>query len=181
MPPKKQEHNYARHMKISDLDILHSGWVLKKKRKKMQGYAKRFLVLTRDGVLTYSLSPDKTTRDSIAIPHASVTTSKRHGTLHVDSGSAVFHIKMLGAAEFDTWRNHLRSFIPEQIEGAKRRIYVSSQDGKDLEPIDLSHLFSSSRTVGSLIQAVSDKVKQMQRDKIDQPSMMSMVMPGRGE
>lgn len=54
------------------------------------GYAKRYLVLTREGDLTYSLSPDKPTRDSIVVPHASVTTSKRHGTIHVDSGSTTF-------------------------------------------------------------------------------------------
>lgn len=179
MPPRKrEEREYARHMKVKDLDVLHSGWVLKKKRKKMQGYAKRFLVLTRDGILTYATSPDKLTRDSIAIPHASVTTSKRHGTLHVDSGSSVFHIKMLGAADFDTWHDQLKSFIPESAEGAKRRIYVSSENGKDLEPVDLSHLFASSRTVGSLITAISDKVKQMQRDKVDQSYLMSLI-PGK--
>lgn len=54
------------------------------------GYAKRFLILTKEGMLTYSMDPEKPTRDSIEIPHASVTSSKRHGTLHVDSGSSVF-------------------------------------------------------------------------------------------
>lgn len=177
--PNRRETNgqHANGIMVKDLDVLHSGWVLKKKRKKMQGYAKRFLVLTTDGTLTYALSPDKPTRDSIKIPHASVTTSKRHGTLHIDSGASVFHIKMLGGADFEMWRNRLRSFIPEQSDGVKHRIYVASSDGKDLEPVDLTHLFMASQSVGDLITAVNNKVKQMQHDKIDQPSMLSMVNP----
>lgn len=71
-------------------DVLAEGWVLKKKRKKIQGYAKRYLYLTREGILTYSLEPGKPTRDFIEIPHASVLSSKRHNTIHVDSGSSVF-------------------------------------------------------------------------------------------
>lgn len=61
------------------------------------GYAKRYLILTKQGLLTYSLSPKKPTRDAIEVPHASVTSSKKHGTLHIDSGSSVFRESLLFA------------------------------------------------------------------------------------
>ena len=89
-------------------------------------------------------------------------------------------IKMLNAEDFESWRAHLRSFIPEQDAASSKRVYVSANNGKDLEAVDLSHLFSSSRAVGSLITAVSEKVRQMQKDKIDQPGLISIVMP-KGE
>lgn len=77
---------------VEAADVLAEGWVLKKKRKKIQGYAKRYLYLTSRGILTYSMAPGKPTRDFIEIPHASVISSKRHGTIHVDSGSSVFRM-----------------------------------------------------------------------------------------
>ncbi|SNX82500.1 related to OSH3 - Member of oxysterol-binding protein family [Melanopsichium pennsylvanicum] len=126
--------------KIDELDVVCSGWILKKKRKKMQGYAKRFLVLTSQGVLTYAISPEKTTRDAIEIPHASVTSSMRHGTIHVDSGASVFHLKALSPQDFEAWRTHLRSFIPERPAGSLQQLYVSN--GTDLQPVDLSHVFT---------------------------------------
>lgn len=78
----------------------------------------------------------------------------------------------------------MRSFIPEKDATSNKRVYVSANNGKDLEAVDLTHLFTASRNVGGLIKAVSDKVRQMEKDKIDQPGLISMVMPkgerGRG-
>ncbi len=73
---------------VQGLNVLHEGWVLKKKRKKMQGYAKRYLILTKEGILTYAMAPNKPARDSIEIPHASVISSKRHGELSCSSVTA---------------------------------------------------------------------------------------------
>ncbi|WFD29680.1 Oxysterol-binding protein 3 [Malassezia sp. CBS 17886] len=98
-------------MNPSSAKAIHSGWVLKKKKKKMQGYAKRWLVLREDGTLSYSLDPEKPPRDVIDVPHASVSSDKRHFTVHVDSGSSIFHLKMLSIEEFETWRNMLRKFL----------------------------------------------------------------------
>ncbi|PWN23725.1 hypothetical protein BCV69DRAFT_264967 [Microstroma glucosiphilum] len=154
------QRSYSQHegMKIEEDDIVHAGYVLKKKRKKMQGYAKRFLILTKQGNLTYAVSRDKPIRDSINVPNASVTSSKRNGTLHVDSGQAVFHLKMLSAADFDLWHSHLRSFIPEQSFGSDQKIYVSSNGGSDVSPVDLSPVFNSCITVGKLVQEVQAQV-----------------------
>ena len=141
--------------KIEELDVVYSGWILKKKRKKMQGYAKRFLVLTNEGILTYSISPDKPTRDAIEIPHASVTSSMRHGTLHVDSGSSVFHLKALSNEDFEAWRTHLRSFIPERAAGSLQRLYVSN--GNELQPIDLNHVWTHLDQTAALVKDLSSR------------------------
>lgn len=84
---------------------------------------------------------------------------------------------MLQTQDFEAWRGHLRSFIPEESPGSGKRIYVTADDGKNLEAVDLSHLFNSSKTVGNLILEVSNKVQQMQKDKVDQPGLIGMVMP----
>ncbi|EPQ30233.1 uncharacterized protein PFL1_02349 [Pseudozyma flocculosa PF-1] len=140
---------------IQDLQTVCTGWVLKKKRKKMQGYAKRFLALTNEGLLTYAMGPDKAARDSIEIPHASVTSSKRHGTIHVDSGSSVFHLKMLNDQDFEMWRNNLKSFIPDRVGGAVQKVYVAS--GTELVAVDVTQIFTSLELTEKLVQALSKK------------------------
>ncbi|KAE8215535.1 hypothetical protein CF327_g1207 [Tilletia walkeri] len=162
----KDRQRRERERRIQDLDVVHEGWVLKKKRKKMQGYAKRYLALTREGMLTYALGPDKPMRDYIEIPHASVTSSKRHGSIHVDSGASVFHLKMLDPADFETWRNHLRSFIPDQPgEGAQQRIYVTANGGRDLVSVNLDPLFESAGNLDALLKSIKSKVTQIAERK----------------
>lgn len=108
--------------------FIFTGWVLKKKKKKMQGYAKRWLMLSDDGLLSYSVAPEKEPRGSIEVPHASVSSDQRHGTIHVDSGSNVFHFKMLSDEDFQEWRGYLRRFlhvyttVPEAPTGTKSEL-----------------------------------------------------------
>ncbi|GAC97147.1 likely oxysterol-binding protein [Pseudozyma hubeiensis SY62] len=141
--------------KIDELDVVYSGWILKKKRKKMQGYAKRFLVLTNEGILTYAISPEKATRDAIEIPHASVTSSMRHGTIHVDSGASVFHLKALSPQDFESWRTHLRSFIPERPAGSLQRLFVSN--GSDMQAIDLSEVWTRLDQTSALVKDLAER------------------------
>ncbi|WFC94118.1 Oxysterol-binding protein 3 [Malassezia brasiliensis] len=86
-------------MESSNAPVLYSGWVLKKKKKKIQGYAKRWLVLLQDGTLFYSIHPNKSARGIIDVPHASVSSDIRHD------------LKMLSDADFVKWRNMLRKFL----------------------------------------------------------------------
>ncbi|CAO1629669.1 unnamed protein product [Sympodiomycopsis kandeliae] len=182
MPPRSASHNQREAATFSKEDIVHSGWVLKKKRKKMQGYAKRFLILTKQGILTYSLAPEKPTRDAIEVPHASVTSSQRHGTLHVDSGSSVFHIKMLNQADFEQWRSHLRSFIPERAPGSAQKIFVASNGSSELVAVDLAPVFNASITVGKLIQEVQSRIGEIKSASTSTSKgiiegMASLVLP----
>ncbi|KAF9243928.1 hypothetical protein BU15DRAFT_86344 [Melanogaster broomeanus] len=65
-------------------DVICEGWVLKKRRRKMQGFARRYFVLRQSGILSYSVDP-------------------KHPDIHLDSSNATFHIKCLSVEDFDTW------------------------------------------------------------------------------
>lgn len=91
---------------------------------------------------------------------------------------------MLGSADFGAWVSHLRSFIPEHGIGPgpeKKRIYIASEGSNEFEPVDLSHLVTTSKTIGDLIKSVTAKVEQMQKDKLDQPSVMSSMFSSKSE
>ncbi|CAE6477709.1 unnamed protein product [Rhizoctonia solani] len=92
-------------------DMLCKGWVLKKRRKKMQGYARRYFVLTNSGVLSYSFDPKSPTRDSILLRHASLSSSERRRDIHIDSGTSTFHIRALTQDDFDLWIGSCRKFV----------------------------------------------------------------------
>ncbi|KAG8976822.1 hypothetical protein FRC05_003172 [Tulasnella sp. 425] len=88
------------------------GWLLKKRRKKMQGYAKRYFVLSSQGVISYSFEPGAPIRDQIALKLASITSSSndKSRAIHIDSATATFHLKALGPTDYALWMSALRRF-----------------------------------------------------------------------
>ncbi|QRV91560.1 hypothetical protein RhiJN_19578 [Ceratobasidium sp. AG-Ba] len=91
-------------------DILCRGW-FEETRKKMQGYARRYFVLTVSGVLSYSFDPKSPMRDSILLRHASLSSSQRRRDIHIDSGTSTFHVRALTQDDFDVWIGACRKFV----------------------------------------------------------------------
>lgn len=108
-------------------DVLCEGWLLKKRRKKLQGrclslsrlcvfiscvlwtgYARRYFVLRPSGLLSYSFEPGSDIRDQIYLPNAAISSTSRRRDIHVDSGRVTFHVKCLNESEFDKWMAALR-------------------------------------------------------------------------
>ncbi|KAF9229520.1 hypothetical protein BS17DRAFT_688488 [Gyrodon lividus] len=94
-----------------NLDVICEGWVLKKRRKKMQGFARRYFVLRRSGILSYSIDPKHPVRDQISLPHAALSTVVGRKDIHIDSSNATFHIKCLSTEDFNIWMAAFRKFI----------------------------------------------------------------------
>ncbi|KAH0838476.1 Oxysterol-binding protein-domain-containing protein [Lanmaoa asiatica] len=91
-----------------DQDIVCQGWLLKKRRKKMQGFARRYFVLHQSGTLSYSLDPKHPVRDRIFLPHAALSTVVGRKDIHLDSSTATFHIKCLSSEDFNAWMTAFR-------------------------------------------------------------------------
>ena len=106
-------------------DIVHQGWVLKKRRKKMQGmvschllhyplsdwakgFARRYFVLYKDGLLSYSFGPGKPVRDELSMSQAAISSARRSKDIHIDTDKATFHIKCFNTEEFDAWMTAFR-------------------------------------------------------------------------
>lgn len=85
-----------------------SGWLLKKKRKRMQGWAKRWFSLSPTGVLSYSTSQGSVTRGSIQILVSTISYNPKLRQIHIDSGTMIYHLKTLTETDYDQWCDALR-------------------------------------------------------------------------
>jgi oxysterol-binding protein-related protein 3/6/7 len=110
--------------------IVHEGWVLKKRRKKMQGllphrlrlfvlilvsatigFAKRYFTLFNTGILSYAFGKGQPVRDQITLHDAVISTTPGQLDIHVDSNISTYHIKCLTTADFDAWMVAFRSLL----------------------------------------------------------------------
>ncbi|KAI0048392.1 hypothetical protein FA95DRAFT_1558038 [Auriscalpium vulgare] len=97
--------------------VVYEGWVLKKRRKKMQGFARRYFVLFQSGLLCYSFEPGKPFRDQVIVPQAAISTIRGAKDIHVDTNQATFHIKCLNTEDFDGWMAAFRQFMAPPADG----------------------------------------------------------------
>ncbi|CAG8490270.1 5112_t:CDS:2 [Diversispora eburnea] len=87
-----------------------SGWLLKKKRKKMQGWAKRWVQID-DGILSYFQHPHGPCRGTIHIVLSTVSSNQQFRSIHLDSGTATYHMKALTNEQFDEWMTVIRKYV----------------------------------------------------------------------
>lgn len=109
--------------------VIIEGWVLKKRRKRMQGspvhsirlhsirlpsgltlfysfetgFARRYFVLHQSGLLSYSFQPGQPARDQIQLNQAAISSAPGRKDVHIDSSNATFHIKCLSTDDFNKW------------------------------------------------------------------------------
>ncbi|KAL1921926.1 uncharacterized protein VTP21DRAFT_10568 [Calcarisporiella thermophila] len=85
-----------------------SGWLLKKKRKMMQGWAKRWFELDH-GVLSYRLQPLGVVRGTLQVSLCSISESPKEHAITIDSGTIVYQMRAYTAEDYETWVEALRA------------------------------------------------------------------------
>ncbi|KAG7099437.1 hypothetical protein E1B28_001288 [Marasmius oreades] len=98
---------------------VQEGWVLKKRRKKMQGFARRYFTLYQTGLLTYSFEPGQPVRDQIIVQTAAISTAPGRKDIHIDSSNATFHIKCLSTEDFTRWMLAFKKFTTQGLEARR--------------------------------------------------------------
>ncbi|CAG8452433.1 12538_t:CDS:2 [Ambispora gerdemannii] len=92
-----------------------SGWLLKKKRKKMQGWAKRWFEV-QDGVMSYYQRPQAPCRGTIHIELSAVSSNRQFRSINMDSGTATYQLKALTDDAFDNWMTVIRKYVKQSKE-----------------------------------------------------------------
>lgn len=87
----------------------HVGTLLKRRRKKGQGYARRFFSLdyTTCTLSYYHNRNTSALRGAIPLSLAAIAADERRREITIDSGAEVWHLKASNAREFDEWARAL--------------------------------------------------------------------------
>ncbi|KAF7319964.1 PH domain-containing protein [Mycena kentingensis (nom. inval.)] len=94
--------------------VLRQGWILKKRRRRMQGFAKRFFTLYQNGILAYAFGEGQPLRDQLSLHNSAVSTaghSRKDMMIHIDSNTGTFHLRCLNEQDFSLWMTAFRRFI----------------------------------------------------------------------
>ncbi|ORZ26146.1 Oxysterol-binding protein-domain-containing protein, partial [Absidia repens] len=94
-----------------------AGWLLKKRRKKMQGWAKRWFQLTCSGTLSYSFSPTTKVRGLVHIPMSIITSKPKALAFHINTGNnTYYHLKAFTTDEYANWATHFKRLRVSNVE-----------------------------------------------------------------
>jgi hypothetical protein len=87
----------------------YAGWILKKKRKMMQGWAKRWITIDQ-GVLSYGKYPHSHCRGSVRIALATISVVPQHRLIHIDSGTSTYHMRAITDEDFNACMSAIRRY-----------------------------------------------------------------------
>ncbi|QID88054.1 Oxysterol-binding protein 3 [Saccharomyces pastorianus] len=109
------------------------GYLLKKRRKRLQGFKKRFFTLDfRYGTLSYYLNDhNRTCRGEIVISLSSVSANKKDRIIIIDSGMEVWVLKATSKENWQSWVDALQSCFDDQFEERDISILEESPESLD--------------------------------------------------
>ncbi|KAI5477524.1 oxysterol-binding protein [Pseudohyphozyma bogoriensis] len=150
------------------------GYLLKKKKKKMQGMARRY------GALSYSFNPNSPIRDSVLVSLTFVSAARKTRTFHIDSGKGVWHMKALTEADFDKWTKALRQFVGEVGEEPEHEMgspgvsaIIGGGEMETATAVDLSTIYDAVLRLKAPIQDLEAIQLDLSRHESHAPSPVS--------
>ena len=119
------------------LSACHVGLLLKRRRKRGQGYARRFFSLDYTScTLSYYYNRNSSKlRGAIPLSLAAIAADERRREINIDSGAEIWHLKASNAKEFNDWAHALEraSRISRCIESGPQA--ASEATKVDVQPV----------------------------------------------
>ncbi|KIW11251.1 hypothetical protein PV08_10551 [Exophiala spinifera] len=138
-----------------DSASIHTGVLQKRRRKKHQGYARRFFCLdyTSSTLSYYRDRSSSALRGAIPLSLAAISANTKSREITIDSGAEIWHLKANNEADFEVWKKALetaarimlQSHTPGdrlQIETGEEGRVEAASNLDDLEWIRLETLLS---------------------------------------
>lgn len=90
-----------------------SGWLLKKKQRRLQGWARRWFQLDRKGILSYFADRFSPCRGSVDLNQCTITKIPQKLMITIDSGSATYHLRATTVEDYSRWSEQF-TFVRSQ-------------------------------------------------------------------
>ncbi|KAH6633588.1 Oxysterol-binding protein-domain-containing protein [Boeremia exigua] len=133
LPQQLAERPRSMHEKPKQASISSSsfmtGVLLKKRRKKNQGHARRFFSLdfTTSTLSYYRNNHSSALRGAIPLSLAAIGASEETREISVDSGAEIWHLKASNAADFVKWRDALDKASRSAVATASPTLQIKGQ------------------------------------------------------
>ncbi|KAK3844174.1 MAG: Oxysterol-binding protein-domain-containing protein [Linnemannia gamsii] len=135
-----------------------AGWLLKKKRKRMQGWAKRWFQID-NGILSYSKVQHGPCRGKVHLVLSTVTVSKASNMIHIDSGTMLYHLKALTVEDYRAWMSVIKAFKESEHRAVQESVHRMTHR-ETLAP-KRAHLSDTWLTSGSQLDALKELMSTM--------------------
>lgn len=146
---------------------IHTGILLKRRRKRHQGWARRFFSLDfATSTLSYFHDPNSATlRGSIPLALAAVACNEKSREISIDSGTEVWHLRARDNTEFASWKQVL-----EKASSSKN----AADDDHSHSP---RHLHPNTASQSPILRSISSAAEE--REWIQVADLVSRVSGSR--
>ncbi|KAI5966130.1 OSH3 [Candida margitis] len=147
--------------------------MLKKRRKKLQGFVKRYFVLNlKRGSLSYFKVDDNKLRGQMPVKEAIISANPSNRQFIIDSGMEVWHLKTINQADFNAWVNAFnaikRQDAPPATTSKSTSPFKSSTElNIILQKLDRLRLENSSPLVAEIHQDILNLINKSIGDPSD--------------
>ncbi|KAF9277144.1 hypothetical protein BGZ68_009512 [Mortierella alpina] len=143
-----------------------SGWLLKKKRKRMQGWAKRWFQID-NGVLSYSKVQNGPCRGKVHLVLSTVTVSQASNMIHIDSGTMLYHLKAFNTEDYKAWTRIMKAFKASEHRAVQESVHRMTHRELPQKRVHLQNTWIGSSTqvdqlkeIMSAMDAVYSDIKE---------------------
>ena len=172
-------------LSLMDSSTIHTGVLQKRRRKKGQGYGKRFFCLDYS-TSTLSYYHDRNSsalRGAIPLSLAAIGANGKTREISIDSGAEIWHLKAGSQADFDSWKKALEKAsrlmaeaatpgdglgINTEFQTPRESIIPDNRDWARLE------------TLLSRMSGIRDAVRRLSMETLPPPSPSSALSPRPG-
>jgi hypothetical protein len=91
------------------------GWMLKKKQRRLQGWARRWFQLDTRGTLAYFEDRFSPSRGTVDLHRCTITRIPQRLAMTIDSGSDTWHLRALNEDDFRRWSDQLNAIRAQSV------------------------------------------------------------------
>jgi oxysterol-binding protein-related protein 3/6/7 len=162
----------------------HVGNLLKRRRKRGQGYARRFFSLDYSTcTLSYYYNRNSSAlRGAIPLSLAAVAADERRREISIDSGAEVWHLKASNAKEFDEWAHALEKAsrvarglepLPEPSTADKKNLKLTVPASHSHDHQEDDREWKQVETLVSRVVGTRDALRRLVKDMAAQQKSQS--------